>query len=269
MRTCPRCLEDGRQHQSWAVGSRGPRPKSDKWPKVGQQAVRPGQSAAGISKVSLECPTSSIRQSPSRQSFRRSHRRGVSLEAALSALGEGSPLAKLLVEAFRNAHSKAKILLLEDQISKNFIERARKRVSRVKAVIFRALEQKVVFEKEVQEGEARGIAFPGHRRCCLVSHRVATQNRRFDTRTRFSEGGHPESAPRSVDGRWSANCGVNFSNPMSSVQDIEGWLSNTNCELRNALELRDSATVARVGALVAQGSVQLASLVQGRQPILL
>ena len=30
--------------------------------------------------------------------------------------------------------------------------------------------------------------------------------------------------------------------PMSSVQDIEGWLSNRNCELRNALEFKDSAT---------------------------
>ena len=41
------------------------------------------------------------------------------------------------------------------------------------------------------------------------------------------------------------------------VQDIEGWLSNRNCELRNALEFGD------LGALVAQGSAQLASCVQG------
>ena len=54
---------------------------------------------------------------------------------------------------------------------------------------------------------------------------------------------------------------------MSSVQDIEGWLSNRNCELRNAFNFGDSATVARVGALVAQGSAQLASLVQGMQPV--
>ena len=40
--------------------------------------------------------------------------------------------------------------------------------------------------------------------------------------------------------------------PRSSVQDIEGWLSNRNCELRNALEFGDSATVARLGTLVAQ-----------------
>ena len=52
---------------------------------------------------------------------------------------------------------------------------------------------------------------------------------------------------------------------VSSVQNIEGWLSNRNCELRSALEFGDSATVARVGALVAQRSAQLASLVQGMQ----
>ena len=35
----------------------------------------------------------------------------------------------------------------------NFVERARKRVSRVVAVISTALEQKVVCEKEVQQSE--------------------------------------------------------------------------------------------------------------------
>ena len=62
-----------------------------------------------------------------------------------------------LVEALRVARPKAKVLPLEEQITacKNFVERARKRVTRVEAVISRALEQKVVFETEVQEGEAR------------------------------------------------------------------------------------------------------------------
>ena len=73
------------------------------------------------------------------------------------ALGEGNPLAKPLVEALRIARSKAKVLPLEEQIiaCKHFVEQARKRVSRVEAVISRALEQKVVFEKKVQDGEAR------------------------------------------------------------------------------------------------------------------
>ena len=59
--------------------------------------------------------------------------------------------------ALRIACSKAKVLLVEDQIiaCKNFIERARKRVNQVEAVISRALEQKVVFETEVKEGETR------------------------------------------------------------------------------------------------------------------
>ena len=44
-------------------------------------------------------------------------------------------------------------------------------------------------------------------------------------------------------------------------EDLEGWLSCRNCELRNALELGDRATVARVGPLVAQGSAKMATFV--------
>ena len=79
------------------------------------------------------------------------------LEAAHSTLGEGNPLAKHLVEALRIARSKAKVLLVEEQIIayKNFVERAIKRVNLVEAIIPRTLEQKAVFQTEVQEGEAR------------------------------------------------------------------------------------------------------------------
>ena len=40
-------------------------------------------------------------------------------------------------------------------------------------------------------------------------------------------------------------------------QDLEARLSCRNCELRNALEFGDAATVARVGALVAQRSAKM------------
>ena len=119
------------------------------------------------------------------------------LEAALSALGEGN-------QAFGGPSN----CPFQGQTSssgganhcKNFVERARKRVSRVEAVISRALEQKVVFEKEVQEGELRLQQLEESQ-----SQRTdATQNRRFDTRTRFSEGGHPESASRRMDGQSSS-----------------------------------------------------------------
>ena len=68
-----------------------------------------------------------------------------------------------------------------------------------------------------------------------------------------------------MDGRWSTSLESIPPIPMSSVQDVEGWLRN--CEVRNALEFGDSTTVARVGVLVAQGSAQLASFVRGMQLI--
>ena len=36
--------------------------------------------------------------------------------------------------------------------------------------------------------------------------------------------------------------------PTSDLQDLKMWLSNRNCELRNALEFGDTATIAKVGA---------------------
>ena len=57
------------------------------------------------------------------------------------------------VEAFRIAPSKARVLPVEEQI--NHCVQEFKRVNRVEAVISRALEQKAVFEMEVNEGEAR------------------------------------------------------------------------------------------------------------------
>ena len=45
-------------------------------------------------------------------------------------------------------------------------------------------------------------------------------------------------------------------------QDLEGWLSCRNCELRNALEFGDVATVGKVGALVAQGSARMVAFAQ-------
>ena len=251
---------------------RCPRPKSDKWPKVGQQAERPGnskrsQSAAGGKIKQQQKPVWDVPllQSASRPPDRVSAEvteEVQRLEAALSALGEGNPHAKPFVKALRVARAKAKVLLLDEQIiaCKNFVERARKRVNRVEAVISRALEQKVVFETQVQESEAR----------LQQAASVTELQRRIDDLTRERDSLRA-ATPRVLPGVWMADGPPVVESippiPMSSEQDIEGWLSNRNCELRNALECGDSATVARVGALVVQGSAQLASLVQGMQPV--
>ena len=158
----------------WVQIIRDPRPKSDKWPKVGQQAERPGnskrsQSAAGgltkqQQKSVWDVPLLQSASLPPDRVSAEATEEVQRLEAALSALGERKRHAKPLVEALRVARAKAKVLPLEEQIvaCKNFVKRARKRVTRVEAVISRALEQKVVFE--------------------TVSHRVTRQKRRLDSR---------------------------------------------------------------------------------------
>ena len=39
----------------------------------------------------------------------------------------------------------------------------------------------------------------------------------------------------------------------TNPQDLEGWLSDRNCELRNAMEFGDVGLVALIGGLVGQG----------------
>ena len=262
------CTSFGRLGADRSMCAAQVRQVAQSWPASGASRKLQAQSVSrwGVNQTAAEAslgrPTSTISQSPSRQSFCGSHRRGATFEAALSALGEGNPHAKPLVEALRVARAKAKVLLLEEQIvaSQNFVERARKRVTRVEAVISRALEQKVVFETEVQEGEAR----------LQQAASVTELQRRIDDLTRERDSLRA-ATPRVLPGVWMADGPPVVESippiPMSSEQDIEGWLSNRNCELRNALECGDSATVARVGALVVQGSAQLASLVQGMQPV--
>ena len=46
----------------------------------------------------------------------------------------------------------------------------------------------------------------------------------------------------------------------ANLLELEGWISERNCDMRNALEFGDSNTVVKVGALLSQGTAQLASI---------
>ena len=48
--------------------------------------------------------------------------------------------------------------------------------------------------------------------------------------------------------------------PTSDVQDLAGWMSQRNCELRNAIEFGDPVLVAKIGGLVGQGAALLSSI---------
>ena len=48
--------------------------------------------------------------------------------------------------------------------------------------------------------------------------------------------------------------------PATNVQELEEWISDRNCELRNAMEFGDSSLMAKIGLLVGQGATQLGSM---------
>ena len=41
---------------------------------------------------------------------------------------------------------------------------------------------------------------------------------------------------------------------LTNVQDLEGWLSDRNCDLRNGMEFGDSSLMAKIGLLVGRGN---------------
>ena len=47
--------------------------------------------------------------------------------------------------------------------------------------------------------------------------------------------------------------------PSTDLQELQGWLSERNCELRNALEFGDTTTIAKLGELVGQGTSAMGS----------
>ena len=129
-------------------------------------------------------------------------------------------------------------------------------LTRTEAVISRAHEQKSIFEAEVRDGEARLLQlqaeFDARPEPVGPTPSVAELQRKIDQLVQEKV----KAASRGLDGRCSDGP------PMpGDRQDLEGWLSCRNCELRNALEFGDAATVARVGALVAQGFAKMATFV--------
>ena len=126
------------------------------------------------------------------------------LQGAIVALGEGNPLSAPLQAAFCSARTKSKVLPVNERVEacKGFVERAKKRLVRTKAVIAKAHEQKLIFEAKI-EGR-RGTSLPVQAESEAprgsIGHRFAKQNRPVDPGARKNP---PKTcASRCVDGRW-------------------------------------------------------------------
>ena len=142
----PRGWSKGPVLDGWVQIIRGPRPKSEKWPKAGQQKVLPKRNQSAVSRGhpqltrQWERDSGLLQRSTSRPPDAAAAEANLEVErlqGAIVALGEVLPVNER-VEACKGS-----------------LERAKKRLVRTEAVIANAQEQKLIFEAELREGEAR------------------------------------------------------------------------------------------------------------------
>ena len=181
--------------------------------------------------------------------------------------------AKSLHEALRVARNKTKLPPIQEQVEscKSFLERARKRVLRAQAVIDSAIEQKAVYEKEVADGKLRleALQAQGTNPPPAVSSLVSELQQKIDNLVKERDALRP--CPDDVGvhknaEKWMGQGPPSLENippmPTTNIQDLEGWLNDRNCDLRNAMEFGDSSLMAKIGLLVGQGATQLGHLGQ-------
>ena len=172
-----------------------------------------------------------------------------------------NPHAIPLKEALRDARAKSKVFPVGKRRGVQGVHRESQEASR-------AHEQKKVFETEVQEGEARlkeleaeAVSVPEP-----VTPVISDLQRQIDTLVRERDLLKAAVPPTRGEGVWMDDGPPVLEEipPMPTTDVQEGWLSSRNCELRNALEFGDRATIARLGALVAQGSACFTGLMGGQ-----
>ena len=62
--------------------------------------------------------------------------------------------------------------------------------------------------------------------------------------------------PREQPGEWCAN-GPPCVKEVPGYAELEGWISERNCDLRNALEFGNAGTITQIGTLLSHGIAQL------------
>ena len=227
-----------------------PAPKVERWPHANPTS-RSAKHNASRRDVQSGDPNLQARQ-PSRPPEKvamEANEEVRKLEAAVAALGgENSAHAKTSARCFEDGKSPER-----KESRRKFIERAKKRVRRAEEPITKATEQKAAFlleEERLKQLESEAAA-----PAALSEPVVADLQRQIDAL--ILERDCLRGMHKAMPGVWCGDGPPNLEAippmPTSDLQDLEMWLSNRNCELRNALEFRDTATIAKVGALVGQG----------------
>ena len=116
-------------------------------------------------------------------------------------------------------------------------------------------------EEEVAEGEQR-LAQPQAEasKPAEVPPHVSILQSQIDALIRERDAGRSELKSERRD-KWmgAGPLRIKAISPMpTDLQELEGWLSDRNCDLRNAIEF--TGLVGQIGVLVGQGATQLGSL---------
>ena len=139
-----------------------------------------------------------------------------------------------------------------------------------------------VVQEVLGTGQAEGVESSGHHR---QGHRPESSSRgggcrggaqtrpiaggsalqgQIDALIRERDAGHAETAERRS--KWMGtgpNC-VEAIPPMpTDPQELEGWSSDRNCDLRNAIESGNPGLVSQIGCLIGQGAGQVAKVGRG------
>ena len=156
---------------------------------------------------------------------------------------------------------KFRVLPLSERLvaCRNFLERARKRVARAEDLIAKTTEQKSAFVLEVQEAGERVQQLEVGEANTPPSEPTVTELQRRMRGLVRERGALRVNVP--MQGLWSGDGhpSIDAIPPMptsSNLPELQGWLSDQNCELHNALEFGDT-TIAKVG----QGTVALGCFV--------
>ena len=147
----------------WLQVIRGPRPQSNKWPTRDRQSSKPP--AKGCRGSQVTPPPEASRRGPlPEEVVSIARERVMKLEAAMAAVGKSDPTFSHLHDALKKAKAQCQVRSVEDRIaaSKEFIERAKKRIVACQAEVSQEQEalakvqSKLQFEKQsLADGEAR------------------------------------------------------------------------------------------------------------------
>ena len=198
----------------WLQLIRGPRPPSTKWPVRDRQLSKPPAKTRRSSQVTPE-PESSRRGPLPEEVVSVARARVVKLEAAMAAVGETDPTFGHLREALKTAKAQCQVRPVEDRIAstKDFIERARKRIVACQAEVSQAQEALVKAQSKLHQ-EEQGLS-DGEARLATLMQESA-------------EGGpRVEEVPPTIP--------ADFANELAELRTCLSELRRENMELRSQL----------------------------------